>query len=464
MIINVLSYIILGFFIALEIQTGMIMVLSSRELRRDIRLANYGRVADMLRSPSTPPVSLIIAAYNESAGIVESVRSRTLLSYPEYEIVVVNDGSTDDTLDRLIESFQLRQVDLPVRPQLSHEPIRAIYKSALPINLLVVDKDNGGKGDALNAGMNAASYPFVLLTDADMIFEEDSLLRSMRPFVEDRARTVAVGGNIRPLNGCTVSLGRVTQSTLPRTVTELTQVVEYQRSFLGSRPGWSSCNGLLLVSGAFGVFQKEAVIAAGGFATGHLGEDLDLTMRLHRSQLAAGNDYRIVYAPDAVVWTEVPRNVSVLKKQRIRWHRGLQQVIREHKSMLFNPRYGFVGMVAWPAFFFFEFVAPILEALGWIILPIAVLTRQVDMKILAILLGLALVVAVLNSLAALILDEQYGHFNAPSDAARLLMTAVLENFGPRQRTVWWRIRSLFWERSIVEWGDMERSGVSNIGR
>ena len=461
-ILNVLSYIILGFFIALEVQTGIIMVLSSRALRRDIRMAKYGRVEDMLRSPSSPPVSLIIAAYNEAVGIVDSVRSRTILAYPEYEIVVVNDGSTDDTLDQLIAAFHLRRVDFPVRPELDHQPIRAIYHSDLPIPLTIVDKDNGGKGDALNAGINVARYPYVLLTDADMIFEEDSLLRSMRPFVEDRGRTIAVGGNIRPLNGCSVSHGRVAKAGLPRSVVELTQVVEYQRSFLGSRPGWSALNGLLLVSGAFGVFLKQAVIQAGGFAKDHLGEDLDLTMRLHRTQREAGNDYRIVYAPDAVVWTEVPTTASVLRKQRIRWHRGLRQVIEDHWKMLFNRKYGFVGMVAWPAFFIFEFVAPILEVLGWIILPLTLVTGHVDRTILVMLLILALIVAVLNSLVALILDEQYGHFNAPADAARLLLTAVFENFGPRQRTVWWRIRSLAWSHRRIEWGDMERTGVSNV--
>lgn len=457
-----LSYIILAFFIAIEIQTGIIIVLSSRSLYRNRRIVKYGRITDMLRSPSTPPVSLIIAAYNEQAGIVESVRSRTILSYPEYEIVVVNDGSTDGTLDRLKEEFKLRLVHMPTRIELTHEPIRGIYKSDLPIPLTVIDKANGGKGDALNAGINVATYPYVLLTDADMIFHEDSLVRSMRPFVEDRERTIAVGGNIRPLNGCNVALGRVTEAHLPRSIWELTQVIEYQRSFLGSRPGWSSLNGLLLVSGAFGVFQKKAIVQAGGFARDHLGEDLDLTMRLHETQRSAGNDYRIVYAPDAVVWTEVPKNAKVLRKQRIRWHRGFRQVVGDYRRMLFNPRYGFVGLVAWPAFFLFEFVAPILEAIGWIIVPLSIATGQVNMDILLKLLAMALVVAVLNSLAALVLDEQYGYFNAPSDALRLLFIAVAENFGPRQRTVWWRVRALFFSNS-QEWGDMERAGVSNVG-
>ncbi len=460
---RVLSLLILGFFIALEIQTALLLILSSRALIRDARTAKYGRVEDMLRSPSTPPVSLIVPAYNEAAGIVESVRSRTILSYPRYELVVVNDGSTDDTLERLIEAFNLRRVDLPIRPELEHATIRGIYKSGLAIPLTVVDKENGGKGDALNVGINASLFPYVVVTDADMIFEEDSLIRIMRPFVQDRGHTVAVGGNIRPLNGCQVSMGRVTKSALPKSVIELTQVVEYQRSFLGSRPGWSFLNGLLLVSGAFGAFKKEAVIQAGGFPQHHLGEDLDLTMRLHRTQREAGNEYRIVYAPNAVVWTEVPATAPPLRKQRIRWHRGLRQVVQDHRKMLFNPRYGFIGTVAWPAFFLFEFVAPILEFAGWIIMPITLIRSDIEPALVIGLLLVALLIAILNSLASLYLDERYGHFNSPTDAARLLLTAVLENFGPRQRTVWWRFRSLFWRRGEIEWGDMERTGVGNIG-
>jgi len=366
-------------------------------------------------------------------------------------------------MDRLVETFKLRRVDLPFRPELESQQVRAIYQSALPINLTVVDKENGGKGDALNAGINIARYPYVLVTDADMIFEEDSLLRSMRHFVEDRDRTVAVGGNVRPLNGCHVKNGRVEKTGLPASFVELTQVVEYQRSFLSSRPGWSAAGGLLLISGAYGVFRKSALIDAGGFPHGHLGEDFDVTMRLHRSGRDKGTPHRIVYASDAVVWTEVPSSRAVLKKQRIRWHRGLLQVIGSHWRMLLNPRYGIIGMLAWPAFVLFEFVAPIVEFLGWFVVPLALYLGVLNVDVALLLLGITLLLGILNSLGALVLDEQFGHFNSPNEAFRLLLAAIIENFGLRQRTVWWRVRALFWKRSVIEWGDMERSGVSNLG-
>lgn len=463
MILSIASIIVLAFFIAIELQTAVVLAMSARALRRAKRVTAYGRTQDMLQSDSSPPVSLVVPAYNEAAGIVDSIRSRTILGYPRFEIVVVNDGSTDDTLQALIEAFDLRRVDIPIRPQLKHAPIRALYQSTLPINLTVVDKENGGKGDALNAGINAARYPYVLVTDADMIFEEDSLLHSMRPFVEDRHRTVAVGGNIRPLNGCQVAHGRVEEPGLPTSLTEMVQVVEYQRSFLAARPGWSEFNGLLLVSGAYGVFRKSALIECGGFPEHHLGEDFDVTMRLHRSQRDAGSDYRIVYEPDAVVWTEVPTKRSVLRKQRIRWHRGLLQVVSDHKSMLLRPRYGVVGMAAWPAFFLFEYLAPIVEFLGWIIIPLALIFGFLNFSVFIWLLVIAFLLGILNSIGALTLDEQFGHFNSPRQALALLLVAIIENFGPRQQTVWWRVRAMFWRRGQSEWGDMERSGVSNIG-
>ncbi len=463
MLLEILSIAILVFFILHEIQVAFVMFASGRALRRSVRISRYGRVDDMLQSDSTPPVSLIMPAYNESVGIVDSVRSLTILEYPRYDIVVVNDGSKDDTLDKLKEAFQLRRVDLPVRPELQHAEIRTIYQSALPINLTVVDKENGGKGDAINAGINVARSPYVLVTDADMIFEPDSLMRAMRPFVEDRQGTIAVGGNIRPINGCEVEHGRVVKTGLPTTLTEAVQVVEYQRSFLGARPGWSAINGLLLVSGAYGIFRKRDLVATGGFRKGHMGEDLDVTMRLHRTSRDLGLDQRIVYEPEAVVWTEVPQTRSVLRRQRIRWHRGLRQVVGDHWTMLFRPKYGSIGMASWPAFFLFEFIAPIVEFLGWIIVPIALFFGFLNVEVFIWLFIISFLLGVLNSLGALVLDEQYGHFNSPSQAFTLLFAAIIENFGPRQQTVWWRVRALFQRQEKLEWGDMQRAGVGNLG-
>ena len=460
--LGVISIIVLGYFMLLEAQQIGLAISSYVALARDRRVTVHGRVADLLQSDATPPVSIIMPAFNEQAGIVDAVRSMTLLSYPRLQVVVVNDGSTDDTLAVLEEAFSLEPVDMPIRPQLTTQPIKQVYVSALPIPVVVVDKENGGKGDAINAGINVARYPYFLATDADIIIDEECLLRTMRHFVQDRARTIAVGGNVRPLNGSSIESGRVGRTGLPSGWVELVQVVEYVRSFLAARPGWSLFNSLILVSGAFGVFRKDAVIEAGGYAHGHLGEDLELTMRLHRTALQAKRPYRVVYAADAVAWTEVPVSVRVLRRQRIRWHRGLMQTIGQYKSMLFNPRYGRIGLVAWPGFVAFEFLAPVIEFLGWLLIPMAIFTGNLDFEVAILLLLGAFLLGTLNSLIGLAIDERFGYFNRPREALKLLAVAIPENFGSRQLTVWWRVRAMFWRGQKVEWGDMERAGVSRV--
>lgn len=462
MILFVVSIVVLVYFMILEIQQIGLAIASYVALSRERRITVHGRVADMLQSKATPPVSIIMPAYNEAAGIVDAVRSMTLLSYPRLQVVVVNDGSTDDTLDALFAAFQLEPVDMPFRPRLETAEVRQVYVSALPIPVIVVDKENGGKGDAINAGINIARYPYVLATDADIIIDDECLLRTMRHFTEDRQRTVAVGGNVRPLNGSKVESGRVVRTGLPKRWVELLQVVEYVRSFLAARPGWSLFNSLILVSGAFGVFKKEAVIEAGGYAHGHLGEDLELTMRLHRTARRNKRPYRVVYAADAVAWTEVPVSLRVLRRQRIRWHRGLLQTVIQYRSMLFNPRYGRIGMVGWPGFVAFEFLAPIIEFIGWIVVPIAAFTGNLDLEIAVLLVLGAFLLGTLHSVIGLMIDERFGYFNRPREALTLLAVAILENFGPRQLTVWWRVRALFWRGQQVDWGDMEREGVGQV--
>lgn len=462
MILLVASLVVLIYFVILELQQVGLAIGSYTALTRERRVTVHGKIADLLHSESTPPVTIIVPAYNEAAGIVEAVRSMTLLSYPKLQVVVVNDGSTDDTLSVLVDALALEPVDMPFRPRLRTADIKQIYVSSLPVPVLVVDKDNGGKGDAINAGINVARYPYILATDADIIIDDECLLRTMRHFVTDRERTIAVGGNVRPLNGSRVERGRVVTTGLPSTWVELVQVVEYIRTFLAARPAWSWLNSLILVSGAFGVFEKETVIEAGGYAHGHLGEDLELTLRLHKTARDRGKPYRVVYAADAVAWTEVPTTLRVLRRQRIRWHRGLLQTLIQYRSMLFNPRYGRIGLVAWPSFVAFEFLAPIIELVGWVLVPIAALTGELNIETALLLLAGAFLLGTLNSIIGLAIDERFGYFNRPREALTLLAVAMLENFGPRQLTVLWRVRSLFWRRGTVEWGDMERTGVGRV--
>lgn len=466
MILDILrwaGYVTIVYFIAMQVYLTVLGLSSAASMRRNHHLGRYARISEMLSSRTTPPLSIVVPAYNEEAGIVDAVRSMSIVRYPRFEIVIANDGSTDETLKKLIEAFGLEKVRIPYRPDIATAPVGAIYRGRGAVDITVIDKENGGRADALNAGLNAARYPYALCTDADVVLDPECLLKAMQRVLEDRERTVGVGGNIRPLNGSRLRLGHLIAAHVPKKLIPRMQVLEYVRSFLASRPGWSAMNALPLVSGAFGVWKRSAVLEVGGFTPGHMGEDLDLTMRLHRHFLSQGIPYRIVYEPSAVIWTEVPETARVLRRQRIRWHKGLMTAVSDFRPMTFRRRYGMLGMLTWPGMILFEYVAPIVEFIGWLVVPTAVLLGALNPVSLAWLLGLAVGVGLTQTLIALLLDESYGYFNSPADTSRLVTMALIENFGFRQLTVFWRIRALLGGRSTTHWGDMERRGISRLG-
>lgn len=454
----------LAYFIAMQAYLIFLASLSGLALRRNHHVRRFGRIEQMLSSKGTPPVSIVIPAYNEEAGIVDSIRSMSIVKYPRFEIVITNDGSKDGTLDALVDAFDLDQVRIPYRPDLTSAPIRSIYRGRAGVDITVIDKENGGRADALNAGINAARYPYVLCTDADVVLDPDCLVHAMQRVVEDRGRTVGVGGNVRPLNGSEVRLGHLIRASVPKAIIPRFQILEYVRTFLASRPGWSRMNALPNVSGAFGIWKRSVVIEVGGFTSGHMGEDMDLTMRVHRHHLDNQIPYRIVYEPSAIIWTEVPETVRVLRRQRIRWHRGLMTAVRDFMGMTFNPRYRQVGMVSWAGFFLFEYLAPIIEFTGWFIVPVAWWLGALNTTSLLWMLLIAFGMGLLNSILGLLLDETYGYFNSRVDTSRLIVMALIENFGVRQMTVFWRIRAMFGGKSVKSWGNMERRGVTNLAK
>ena len=258
----------------------------------------------------------------------------------------------------------------PMAP-LPCQALRGAYTGRTEPRLVVLDKANGGKADALNAGLNAARYPLVCCVDADGLLEPDAV-RQMACLFARRENTVAVGGMVRPMNGCTARAGRINRIQLPRKPLELVQVVEYLRAFLTSRFGWESINSLLIVSGAFGMFDRAAVLEAGGYDH-TIGEDAELTLRLHRRMLDTGRPYTIAMALDAVCWTQVPADLRGLRTQRIRWQKGLADALWKHRALLLNPRYGRVGMLALPFFWFSELLGPLVELLGYLLLAAALL-------------------------------------------------------------------------------------------
>ena len=382
------------------------------------------------------------------------------VEYPDYEVIVVNDGSTDDTLQKLIDEFNLRPFPEAYRQRVPCKEIRGIYKSVLYPTLRVIDKENGGsKADAMNAGINACRYPIFCAVDADSILQPDSLRRAVRPFLEE-PNTVATGGTVRIANGCVVRGGFLEKVGLPSNFLALVQVVEYMRAFLYGRIGWTQMNAVLIISGAFGVFDKEAVVRVGGYDTEAIGEDMELVLRLHRYFCELGEDYKITFVPDPICWTDAPEDLDTLGKQRVRWQHGLGQSLTLHKSLLFNRKSGAVGWLAMPFFYIFELFGPVVEISGYIFMAIAGLNGWVSWETAATFFCLAIGLGVMLSTSALVLEEMSFHvYPRIRDLLKLFAVAILENFGYRQITLVWRIQGLIgWLRGKVpEWGEMKRS-------
>ena len=426
------------------------------------RQREYAGEDDAFASPLTPPISVLLPAFNEEAGIVESIRSLLALRYPEHEVVVVNDGSTDGTIARLTREFDLFPVRKVLRDAITTAPVLAVYASRRHPELWVVDKLNGGKADALNCALNAARYPYVCAVDADAILERDALLRVAKPMLDDPEVVAATGGIIRIANGCTVEAGQVTAIGLPASRLATMQVVEYFRAFLVGRVGWSRIGSLLIISGAFGVFRRSLVDAVGGWATDTVGEDVELVVRLHRYLREQGEEYRIEFVPDPVCWTECPEDVRTLSRQRRRWQRGLAEALWRHKRVLANPRYGVLGLVAFPYFVVFELLGPLLQLAAYPIVIAAFATGAISIAFLGAFLATAVLLSMLLSVSALALEEFSSRRHPRGrEAARLVVFALLENLGYRQLTDLWRLQAFF---DVVRrrrgWGEMRRKGFA----
>ena len=405
------------------------------------------------------PITLLAPAYNEEASIASSVHSLLQLSYPEFEIIVINDGANDATLEVLIKEFSLQAIPEAYRIQIPTQPVKAIYRSTRHPNLRVVDKENGGKADALNAGINCARYPLFCGMDADSILPRDGLFRIVRPFLEDPV-TVAVGGIVRIVNGCEVRDGHLIKTALPRNWLALFQIVEYLRAFLFGRMGWQALNGVLIISGAFGLFRKEAVIAVGGYRHDTVGEDMELVVRMHRIFSEQRRPYRVHFIPDPICWTEVPEDLRTLKNQRSRWQRGLAESLWLNKSLMFAKNSGAAGWLAFPFMFFFEMLGPLIELVGLVLMIVAYYFGLIDYQAAIAILILVFGFGVLLSGSALLLEEMsYRIYSRPSDLLRLCLALIFENLGYRQLNSYWRVvgmlRWLF--NRNASWGIMKRS-------
>ena len=410
----------------------------------------------------TMPISLLVPAYGEEATIAESVRSMLALHYPEFEIIVINDGSKDRTLDVLIDAFEMEAVDRTFEESVPHKPIKATYGSDRHPRLIVIDKENGGKADALNAGINLSRTPLFCVVDADSLLESDALLRAVQPFLLDPDEVVAVGGTIRLANGSTIRKGRVVSIGLPSNLLALFQVVEYLRAFLMARLAWSEMDALMLISGAFGIFRRSIAIAVNGYSHGTVGEDMEIIVKIHRHLRERGIRYGIRFVPDPVCWTEAPESLGTLHRQRTRWQRGSLETFFKHKRMLGNPRYGLAGMVGYVYVFSSDVLGPVLEALGYVLMPLFWGLGILGWDFFLAYLAMSFVFGVFISVASLALEEmELKRFPNPKDLLVLTGVAILENFGYRQLNNLWRIQG-WWQflRGRRDWGAMQRKGFA----
>ena len=451
---------VLVYFIALNSTYLFLFLVSLREVLRFVKRTFFTDYQHILTSDLTWPISILVPAHNEEKTIAETVRSLQMLNYSEFEIVVINDGSTDRTLRNLIDSFELRRLDKVYRRSIACREIRGLYGSLVIPNLLVIDKEKGGKADALNAGINVARYPLFCSVDADSIIEENALLRVVKPFMEHPDEAVAVGGIVRIANGCEVHEGRVSKIRLPERAIPIFQVVEYLRAFLTGRIGWSVMRSLLIISGAFGLYRKSEVIEVGGYDATSDTEDLELVVQLHENCRRKRKPYRIVFVPDPVCWTEVPNTLKVLFRQRNRWHRGMLQSLWRHRRILFNPRYGIIGALAFPYFVFFETLGPFVEILGYLAVTISIILGIINWKFFFLFFALAVMYGVFLSIAAILMEEiSFRRYPGWLDLTKLVVFGVMENFGYRQILSLSKVQA-FWQfmRRRRGWGDMQRGG------
>jgi cellulose synthase/poly-beta-1,6-N-acetylglucosamine synthase-like glycosyltransferase len=444
------------------IYLGLLIVAISRNVRHHRQLGNF-RFELIKASPFTPPITLIVPAHNEERSIVSSVGALLGLDYPSLEVIVVNDGSSDATVEKLREAYSLQTARILYIADIATAPVRAIYRSPLEPRLFVLDKEGAGcKADAINAGINAATSPYVCVVDADSILERESLVRIMVGVLSDPGRVVAVGGIVRVLNGSSVVDNQLQQVRLPKRPIEVLQVIEYLRAFLVGREGWACFNMLPIISGAFGIFRKDLVKQVGGFRTHAVGEDLDLVIRMHRRLHDEHIPYHINFIPDPTCWTEVPTDLKSLARQRARWHKGLIDTLWPNRDMLFRARYGRVGWLVLPYMWIFEFLAPVIEVVGYTTIILAMVLGVLSKAFFLQFLLFGYAFATLISIGSVLLEEmtvrRYGDWR---EVARLLIYCLFEHFPYRQMTMVWRLQGL-WQylRGDLQWGAMKRVGIS----
>lgn len=456
-------FFIFYFLVVNTFYIGLVLV-SYFYIKSQLKYSQVFKLTGLFQSELYKPVSILAPAYNEEANIIPSVEALLQIQFPEFEVIVINDGSKDRTMELLLDHFKLYGVDTPMDLPIDHKPIHKVYKSKLYPELVVVDKENGRKADALNAGINIARKDLICAIDADSILDPDVLIKLLRAFVED-SDVIAVGGIVRVANGCTIEDNLVKEVDMPKSYLARIQTIEYLRAFLFGRVGWDYMRSLLIISGAFGVFDRKAVLKIGGYLHNTVGEDVELVVRLHRYFRERSEPYEIRFLPEPVCWTEVPEDWDTLSRQRNRWQRGLADTLWRHKRMLLNPKYGRLGMLAMPYFFFVEMLGPIIELIGFTYFFVALLLGAMNSTFVLLFFSVAVLLGMVLSISAVLCEEMtYRRYPSITDVATLIFYAFLENIGYRQIHTWWRFKGIIdFLKGSKEWGIMVRKGLESFG-
>ncbi len=439
---------------------GIYSIGATRKYMRKNSITDYRLLAS---SPHAPSVSILAPAYNEGANIVENVRSLLSLYYSNLEVIIINDGSKDDSLQKLIAAYNLEKTPHHVQYKIATKEIRGIYKSKNPAykKLVVVDKVNGGKADALNVGINVSANNYIVCIDVDCILEQDAVLKMIKPFLEETdKKVIATGGVVRIANSCIVKDGRLVKVNLPANYWARMQSLEYIRAFILGRMAWARMNGLMLISGAFGAFDKEIAVKAGGYNHKTVGEDMELVVRMRRYMEETQQPYLVSYIPDPLCWTEAPTNTKILGRQRNRWTRGTIETLWFHRIMFFNPRYHLLGMLSYPYWFFFEMLAPLIEAFGIIVFLLMVIFQLINWHVFIALLAFIVSFGYLYSAFAAFMEvTTYNMYRRRTDMMKLLLTALTEPFVFHPFVVWAAIKGYIdYLRKKNAWGEMTRQG------
>ena len=467
LIFDFFTYAIFTYSVTLLLFYIFIAVYSVGETRRYLHKNNYTDYRLLASSVHSPSISIIAPAYNEGATIIENVRSLLSIYYTNLEVIIVNDGSKDDTLQKMIDAYQLEKIDFLVSYQVKTKEVRGIYKSKNPVfnKLVVVDKMNGGKADALNVGVNVSANDYIVCIDVDCILEQDAILKMVKPFMEetDGVKVIASGGVIRIANSCDIKHGKLDKVRLPRQYLPRMQSLEYIRAFILGRMAWARLNGLLLISGAFGAFDKELVIKCNGYNTNTVGEDMELVVRMRRYMEEKKLPYRVNYIPDPLCWTEVPYNYTILGRQRNRWTRGTIETLSMHKKMFLNPRYGLLGMLSYPYWFFFEMLAPVIEFIGFIAFVFMAVMGIIDWEMFFSFFVFIICFGYLYSAFSIYMEvTTYNQYKRKTEIARLFLAALTEPFIFHPFVIWSAIKGFMdkIKSDKHEWGDMARAGFN----